>query len=477
MLDLVVFYLFALSFILHFYNSKIGSVLLIITAILTVTDGLALFFGEHICFFDLFRLNDDMVSLSLVVMPVHMLLTAVFVLVNLVLAVMVWKQRIARVSAILTVMFGFLLLNYNQAVYAYGDVLYSSIKYLYYCTLDKEVIEKKLKVSNNNIGTTCVPANPQNIVIIYCESFEDTIMECDNYTLMKEINDLYKREKLYRYTNYKMLPGSDATINAIFSTQTSLPLLIRGRCGKARDLLNVAKSKNSVAKFLSSIGYNNVFVSASRLDFFGADAIITDLGYNIVQAENMLGENPSHEWGYNDRYTFDLAKKEFLKLSNELKPFNMNILTVDTHFPKGLPDYTLKSKLGARANLDSHLYSYASLSYLLYDFVHFLEQQPNYKDTVVLIIGDHLLMGDVHLTPLVDKLSDKPRRIALMSNRKIPCFKYDQEIAFYDIPNIILSLLDVTNGPKFGKDLIPAYSKQYILDNKELLMAYISKMQ
>lgn len=40
-------------------------------------------------------------------------------------------------------------------------------------------------------------------------------------------------------------------------------------------------------------------------------------------------------WGYEDQKLYDFAKDELLNLSKEDKPFNLTLLTVDTHFFSG----------------------------------------------------------------------------------------------------------------------------------------------
>ncbi len=78
-----------------------------------------------------------------------------------------------------------------------------------------------------------------------------------------------------------------------------------------------------------------------------------------------------------------------VKLSTENQPFAVTLLTADTHFPDGYLDSSCPFLHGSQ-----YLSSYSCASTMLNNFLYWLKQQDFYKDTVVVITGDHLTMQD-----------------------------------------------------------------------------------
>ena len=84
---------------------------------------------------------------------------------------------------------------------------------------------------------------------------------------------------------------------------------------------------------------------------------------------------------------YEYAKDKLMEISQSSKPFNFTMLTVDTHHSDGY----LCEKC-------PHIYSqkYANViscaDNQIYDFIHWIQEQKWYKDTVIVITGDHLSM-------------------------------------------------------------------------------------
>ena len=113
-------------------------------------------------------------------------------------------------------------------------------------------------------------------------------------------------------------------------------------------------------------------------------------------------------------------------------------------------------------------FSLASLDWLLADFIKFIEKEDKLNNTAILILGDHLIMGDEKTTPVIKRLNASERRIFLLSNRSIGNLGPHDEIGFYDIPNIVLNLAEIKTDAKIGKALFPNMSPKYINANMDL---------
>ena len=113
---------------------------------------------------------------------------------------------------------------------------------------------------------------------------------------------------------------------------------------------------------------------------------------------------------------------------------------------------------------------------MLGDFIKFVEVHPKGKESVIVFLGVLLLMGDFRHTPIIKKFDNKPRRVALLSSKAIAQLGDAKELAYYDMPQIILDLAEVKHNAKFSKELFPQMSEKFVADNKELFTSLNLKL-
>ncbi len=303
----------------------------------------------------------------------------------------------------------------------------------------------------------------KNLVIIYLESFENSFVKNDEFKSLTPNLRRLLDSGWYSYDNYQQLKGADSTVLALYATQTSFPCFFPLRMN-----YNFSKVKlldiNSWAHILKIAGYKNIFMDTDKTFFGGKEHMLELFGYDL---RNDLISPKSWEdtpWKGHDFELFEAAKKEYLELL-KTPPFNLTLLTVDTHFPAGFPD----SRLEERVNVDkkeSVKFTIASTDLLVGDFIDFINKQPGSEDTIIIILGDHLMMGSSFVTKLPD------RRILLMTNKRIEGYDVKSPIYFYDMPRIILDILEVKNNAVFSKDLIPEMSPGFVTENVPLFMKF-----
>ena len=89
-------------------------------------------------------------------------------------------------------------------------------------------------------------------------------------------------------------------------------------------------------------------------------------------------------WGYEDDKLYEFAKEEMTRLYETGKPFHFSMENADTHAPDGhmTPDTEII--------FDQQ---YANVVYhsekQVVDLVHWIQQQPFYENTTVVLTGDH----------------------------------------------------------------------------------------
>lgn len=282
-----------------------------------------------------------------------------------------------------------------------------------------------------------------------------------------------------------MLKGAHWTTGALYATQTGLPtFFFENYFYKHKKVNNsifsdddniYANKAVSWAKVLKKAGYDNWFMSNSNLNFSGTGKIMEALGYKTIEVQ-VKNDNRKSEWGPYDKNLFDKAKEKYVELNNGSKPFNLTLLTIDMHFPNGVQDNYLIPYIDKSIKFDSHEFSVASADYLLYNFIDFIKKNDKNNNTAIVVMGDHCMMGNKKITPIVGKLKNKKHRILFMTNKKINEYQPNDKIYFYDIPKIMLEVAGVNTNAKFPKDIIKNISPSYILKNQELFTVLNEKL-
>ena len=358
---------------------------------------------------------------------------------------------------------------------AYKNILLSAKELKQSFSMSSEQILEKLGAKEKYLAPEMVTAQAgKNLVVIYCESLESNFLQNKNFAdEVTHLNNLLDNG-WSNYTNYKCFDGADWTVGALYATQTGLPAYL----GANSDTLFSGVRQTgtvSYAGVLKQAGYKNLLLSNGDMNFAGTGNIMNCFGYE-VKGHEFCQDAVKTVWGVHDYDLFRMAKDEYKKLAQGNKPFNLTLLTVDTHFPKGVPDKRMRPYVSKNVPDGTHEFALASLDYLLGDFVEFIESQPNGKETVVVILGDHLLMGDFRHTPIIKKFDNKPRRVALLTNKPIADFDKADELAYYDLPHIILNLAEVKHNAKFSVDIFPDMSEKFVAENKELFTSLNLKL-
>lgn len=358
----------------------------------------------------------------------------------------------------------FLILYTNTSKQIYR-LTKEGLEYAKYSFSTEEDILEKLGSKQKYKGfDKIVSEKGKNLVIIYCESLETVYMNEKVFPkLMPRINQMKERD-FKSYENYSTSYGSGWTIGALYATQTGFPCIF-GHGGN--DVFNKINSNNMVsyAKVIKKAGYTNLFLSNSDLSFGGTGNLMKILGYDVKGKEDFDVKGVKTAWGVHDYDLFEQAKIEYDKLSKKNKPFNLTMLTVDTHFPKGIPDERMQSFVQVPFNRELE-FSVATLDYLLADFYSFIKSQPNAQDTVMIIIGDHPLMGD----SMKDKFGKMPRRMVLMTNGYDIAQGKNESIKYYDIPDIVLETAGIKHNAVFPKKMFDEDFEKLVLKNNSAFM-------
>ena len=126
----------------------------------------------------------------------------------------------------------------------------------------------------------------------------------------------------------------------------------------------------------------------NRFASLGTVAVYTTVSFLQAKDNNYIDDDYFVWWGYEDKKLFEYAKTEILKQAEKDAPFNVTLLTVDTHFMEG---YQCEDCL--ETHEDPYLNTLNCSSKQIYNFVEWIKEQDFYENTTIVIAGDHLNMG------------------------------------------------------------------------------------
>ncbi len=263
----------------------------------------------------------------------------------------------------------------------------------------------------------------RNLVLIYLESgeatFEDEdLFEKDAFAPLKEVTQAsdgwQSVDPLYNYR------GGGWTMAGIVGTQCGIPLKGGGPAPKSGSLNGLDSAIGAylggttcAGDILEAHGYTSVFLGGANAEFAAKGTFLETHGYSEVKdlpdwkAAGEPEENFSADWGLSDGRLMDHAKDEIDELHAEAErtgqPFNLSMLTLDTHDPAHVFDYCSVDT----ENVMTSVFS-CSMAQVA-GFVDHMEAKGYLDDTAVIIMGDHLKLmtaGD----PFHKQLDNNPHR-------------------------------------------------------------------
>ena len=250
---------------------------------------------------------------------------------------------------------------------------------------------------------------PRSLVIIYVESLESTYQDSTRFgrDLLAPLTQLQQRYA--RFVHYPQMAGAHWTMAGIIATQCGIPLkisILPSPDDHSLHLRRFLPGALCLGDVLKAQGYQNVFLNGPDLSFADMGVFLKEHGYDRVYGAReweLAGEPHSqlHNWGLRDDQLLRHARSELAALIATGKPFNLTILTVDTHGPKGLMSQECR-KRGAQDFKDIVRCTAGQVA----EFVQYIEAQGWLDRVAVVVQGDHMAMEN----PIHDSLEASPTR-------------------------------------------------------------------
>lgn len=244
----------------------------------------------------------------------------------------------------------------------------------------------------------------RNLVLIYLESGEgtladDQLFEKDAFLPLEEATA--EADGWRSVENFQQYRGGGWTMAGLVSTQCGVPLKGPGLgldSGSGNELGDNTETylggSTCLGDVLEENGYTSVFLGGANSSFAAKDTFLATHGYSEVKglAEWREAGDPEEsfrkDWGLSDERLLAHARTQIDELHAEAErtgePFNLSVLTLDTHEPVHIYDY-------CNVDTENQVTSafHCSMTQVA-GFVEYMEAQGYLEDTAVVIMGDHL---------------------------------------------------------------------------------------
>lgn len=257
-------------------------------------------------------------------------------------------------------------------------------------------------VSITNMG------EKRNLIMIYLESMETTYapQEIGGFQKVNNTSDnyipglTYFADEYISFSNSELLGGFHSvsgtgwTYASIFAQSVGIPYSFDNVEIDTKKN-NYTSSAKAIGDILSENGYNQEFLCgsnasfANRDDFFKRHGDYEIFDYNTAIEKGYIAPDYKVWWGLEDKILYKMAKDEAVRLSELGEPFNLTMLTVDTHHVEGyvcdLCDDTYDEQLANVLDCADNQ---------IEDFIDWCQKQDFYDDTTIVIVGDHPRMDN-----------------------------------------------------------------------------------
>lgn len=263
--------------------------------------------------------------------------------------------------------------------------------------------KKDSNAKNANSAPPQERKNARNLIVIFVESMEANFatapLDADSPTF-NAIPNLYALAN--RHINFSTTEGFGGHLQ-VGRTSWTIAGLIGYMCGIPLNATNsiIAKtflpSARCISDILATHNYNQVMIMGENDEFVAKGAFLSShhIKSNDLKHYKDLCALPSdysHQWGFSDGYLFRFAKDELLKLKEANNPFALYLLTNNTHSPdsfiESFCENSDETSMQNALKCDDNLIA---------EFIAWVEKQPFYENTTILIVGDHLMNANIPL--------------------------------------------------------------------------------
>ena len=320
-----------------------------------------------------------------------------------------FKKLLMSVLSVVILIFGFFI--------SINEIGYAEVKSYFF---EKSGLYEKAYVNPEKVNLT-FPEKKRNLIYIFMESMETTYISKDlggaqKENLLPNLTNRIQSGEAINFSNTDTIGGAlpirltGFTVGGMVAQSAGVPVRTSldnntlDNNSNYQNLKQFLPGAYSLGDILEKNGYQNLLLLGSDANFGGRKTYFQQHGNYQILDYNYAIENkwiPSDYhvwWGYEDKKLFENAKNVVTQAASSDKPFNLTMLTADTHFEDG---YMSAETPKIYDNQYSNVIHYSDQ--LVNEFINWVQQQPFYENTTIVISGDHLSMDKDYFNNISDK--------------------------------------------------------------------------
>lgn len=248
------------------------------------------------------------------------------------------------------------------------------------------------------------PEKKRNLIHIYLESMENTFLSkelggfCED-NLIPHLYELSSEGVSFSHLEeglggFQESTGAGWSVASMVNMGTGLPMKVPDKQNQYGDADNFLPGATAIGDILKEQGYEQTVMFGANADFggltyyFQSHGDFTIIDHKEVKKRGYVPSNYKVFWGYEDDKLYEYAKEELTRLYETGKPFHLMMETADTHTPEG---YLSPKAPKPYDNKYANAVRYSQEETV--KFVRWIQEQPFYENTTVILIGDHLSMA------------------------------------------------------------------------------------
>ena len=318
----------------------------------------------------------------------------------------------------------------------------------------------KTHYADPNEVTLTFPETKRNLIYIFLESMENTFAQpeaqgliTDNF--IPELSQLAEKNISFSHTQglggARSFVGTTWTAAAMVAQTSGLvvkvPLTAENYGGEDSYLPGAV----SIGELLEKQGYRQTLLVGSDAEFADRESYFTEHGnyeivdINALKEQGRLPQDYREWWGFEDQKLFAFAKEELTRLAAGSEPFNFTMLTADTHFPNGyvcpLCETTYEEQYANVLSCSSRQIA---------ELIRWIQGQPFYANTTIVISGDHLTMDPAFLKE-IDPAYTRTVYNCIINSAAEPQKETERQFGVYDLfPTTLAAMGVAIEGERLG---------------------------
>ncbi len=307
-------------------------------------------------------------------------------------------------------------------------------------------------------------AEDKNVIFVSIESFQNFLLdsEINGKETTPFLNDLKESEETIWFKNFYHQTAQGKTSDSEFIVENSLYPLGRG----AVYFTHAQNEYHALPEILNREGYTTSVFHANNKSFWNRDVMYDTMGYDKFYGEQAYEVTPENSfgWGLGDKAFFSQSIDE---LKQQEEPFYSKFITLTNHFPFELPEEeaNIDKYDSSSETLNSYFQTARYTDEALEKFFQQLKDAGIYKDSIIILMGDHYGISEFHNSAMGDFLNKEITPYQHIQLQRVPFMIHipgyengeirDEVVGQIDVKPTLLSLLGIEaeKDLSFGTDM------------------------